>query len=92
MTKVELIAQMSKKMQIPNNEAGTLVNTLFALMTDGMIADGGAEFRNFGVFKVKQRHARMGRNPKTGEPANIPARKTLTFKVSKQLKERLNEG
>ena len=45
------------------------------------------EIRGFGTFKVKDRKSRVARNPRTGDPVNVPARKVPVFKVSKELKE-----
>ena len=57
----------------------------------GALAKGyKVELRNFGVFKVKERRARFGRNPRTGEPISIPASKQPKFKPGKTLKDSLN--
>jgi integration host factor subunit beta len=49
------------------------------------------EIRGFGTFKVKERKARMARNPRTGDAVPVPARKVPVFKVSKMLKDRVAE-
>ncbi len=49
------------------------------------------ELRGFGSFRVRERGARRGRNPKTGEPVNIPAKRVPYFKAGKELKELINE-
>jgi integration host factor subunit beta len=50
------------------------------------------EIRGFGTFKVKDRRSRVARNPRTGDPVNVPARKVPVFKVSKELKEMVSQA
>jgi len=58
-----------------------------------MLADHGRiELRNFGVFECKERKARIGRNPKTGDPVDIPARFVVTFKPGKEMEERIRDA
>jgi nucleoid DNA-binding protein len=49
------------------------------------------EIRGFGTFKVKQRKARTARNPRTGDPVQLPPRKVAVFKVSKELRDRISQ-
>ena len=64
-----------------------VVNTIFDAMTEALRRGERIEIRGFGSFQVKVREARDGRNPKTGEMVNIPAKRTPFFKVGKELKE-----
>jgi len=80
MTK-ELTPHISKK------DTEVVVNTIFDAMTDALKQGRRIEIRGFGSFQVKVREAREGRNPKTGEEVQIPAKRTPFFKVGKELKE-----
>jgi integration host factor subunit beta len=64
-----------------------VVNTIFDAMTEALKQGERIEIRGFGSFQVKVREAREGRNPKTGEEVQIPAKRTPFFKVGKELKE-----
>ena len=67
-----------------------MVNTIFDSMTEALRRSDRIEIRGFGSFQVKVREAREGRNPKTGEEVQIPAKQTPFFKVGKELKERID--
>jgi integration host factor subunit beta len=69
-----------------------VVNTIFDAMTDALRRGERIEIRGFGSFQVKVREARDGRNPKTGEMVNIPAKRTPFFKVGKELKEMVDRA
>lgn len=56
---------------------------------DVLNAEGGLELRNFGVFTVKKRKARRARNPRTGETIMVPAKRVVTFKAGKGMKEEI---
>ena len=64
-----------------------VVNTIFDSMIEALRSGDRIEIRGFGSFQVKIREARDGRNPKTGEPVHITAKRTPFFKVGKELKE-----
>lgn len=65
------------------------VNTIFKAMTDALVTGDRIEIRGLGSFRVKERMPRIGRNPKTGEQVEIPARKVPHFTVGKHLKARV---
>ena len=64
-----------------------MVNTIFDSMVEALKRGDRIEIRGFGSFQVKLREAREGRNPKTGAPVHISAKRTPFFKVGKELKE-----
>jgi integration host factor subunit beta len=68
-----------------------VVNTIFESMADALRHGQRIEIRGFGSFQVKIREAREGRNPKTGEPVHISAKRTPFFKVGKELKEMVDK-
>ena len=59
----------------------------------GRLAEGGrVELRGFGAFSTREREARKGRNPRTGETVEVPAKRVPYFKSGKEMRQRLNEG
>ena len=92
MTKSELINQVADRVpHLTRKDAEIIVNTIFDSMTDFLSRGEGIEIRGFGSFKVKHRRERQGRNPKTGEQVQIPAKRMPHFKVGKELYERINK-
>ena len=68
-------------------QAKEVVETLFSSITKSLKKKDPVAISGFGTFKLKQTKARMGRNPKTGEAIQIPAKKKITFRASKDLKQ-----
>lgn len=93
MTKSGLIEQVAERTpHISKKDTEVVVNTIFDAMTDALRRGERIEIRGFGSFQVKVREARDGRNPKTGEMVNIPAKRTPFFKVGKELKEMVDRA
>jgi len=91
MTKSELVTQVAQRLpSITLKDAEIIVDTLLESMTDALAQGDGIEIRGFGSLKVKDRPEREGRNPRTGESVRIPAKKSLHFRIGKQLHERIN--
>lgn len=67
--------------------AKRLTNAFIDALQDAIVNDGGVQITGFGTFQVKQRAARMGRNVRTQEPVEIPARSIVTFKCGQGLKK-----
>lgn len=87
MTKSEFIAELANSVEfLSYKDAATIVNTFFGSITEALVAGDKVELRGFGSFKVKERKARMGRNPKTGEPVKVNSKKVPFFKPGKELK------
>ncbi len=92
MTKSDLIAQIAKgNDNLTQKDAEIIVDLIFDSMIDTLVQGEKIEIRGFGSFKVKQRDARTGRNPQTGESIDIPAKKVPSFKTGKQLQEMMNK-
>ncbi|MCK9229466.1 MAG: integration host factor subunit beta [Syntrophales bacterium] len=88
MTKQQLVESLRDR--LPDYKPGDLaiaVDILFDSIRDALIEGDRIEIRGFGVFSVKTRKPRVGRNPRTGESVFIPERRTLLFKPGKKLKE-----
>jgi len=93
MTKSQLIDLIAGKApQVPRREVEAIVNAVFDAMVAALADGERIEIRGFGSFVVKLRRAREGRNPKTGVKVQIPERRTLSFTVGKELRDRLNPG
>ena len=93
MTKSGLIeAVAARTPHISKKDTEVVVNTIFDAMIESLRAGDRIEIRGFGSFQVKIREARDGRDPKTGEPVHISAKRTPFFKVGKELKEMVDSS
>ncbi|MBI3752526.1 MAG: integration host factor subunit beta [Deltaproteobacteria bacterium] len=92
MIKSGLIEKVSEKVKnFTKRDVEVIVDAIFDSMTARLASGDKIEIRGFGSFKVKEYKARKGRNPKTGEAIDVPAKKAPFFKVGKELKERINK-
>ena len=90
MNKLELIAKLKNACRISKKDAAVIVELFFDSMSDALAKGDRVEIRGLCSFFVKKYKAYAGRNPKTGEPARVKAKKLPFFKCSKELKERVN--
>ena len=91
MTKSELILKItSKNSYLYRKDVYKIIDTLFNCVTKALKDGDRVELRGFGTFTTKLRNARIGRNPKTGDPVAIPQKKMPFFKMGKSMKERIN--
>lgn len=91
MTKSELIEKVSEQFpEYKKKDVERAVNVIFDSMKHALINDHRIEIRGLGTFRVKERDARNGRNPKSGEGVDIPDRKIPFFKAGRALKLKLN--
>ena len=92
MTKSELIARLAEQNpSLYHRDLEQLVNTVFETITRALEDGDRVELRGFGAFSVRERKARIGRNPRTGEPVNVEAKRMPFFKRGKGMRERLNK-
>ena len=92
MTKSELIARLAEQNpSLYHRDLEHLVNTVFETITNALEDGDRVELRGFGAFSVRERKARMGRNPRTGEAVNVEAKRMPFFKMGKGMRERLNK-
>ena len=87
MNKTELIAAVAERSGITKKDAERVVSATFETITAQLKAGEKVQISGFGIFEVKEREARVGRNPRTKEAIQIPASKAPTFKASKTLKD-----
>ncbi len=93
MIKSELIQEIAMRHpHLFHRDVERIVNTIFDEITNAMAEGNRVELRGFGAFSTKQRDARMGRNPRTGAPVKVEAKRVPFFKTGKELRERLNGG
>lgn len=90
MTKQELIAAVAENAGIKKVEAEKAITATFKTITHALEKQEKVQLVGFGTFEVKDRAARKGRNPKTGEEITIPASKNPSFKAGKALKDAVN--
>lgn len=91
MIKSELIDKLAEKENISRSVAKRIVNTLFDTITQALIEGNRVELREFGIISVRNRKARIGRNPKTGASVQVMEKKVPFFKAGKAVKEALNK-
>jgi integration host factor subunit beta len=90
MTKAELIEKVLVSAGLNKKEAEVAVETIFDSIIQSLREGEKIELRGFGSFRLRSRGARVGRNPKTGEKVNVPAKRIPYFKPGKELKELIN--
>lgn len=91
MTKADLIEEVSRVTELNRKEAEAIVEEIFGSVVNALRAGDKVEIRGFGSFRTRERQARIGRNPKTGAPVEVPSRRIPHFKPSKELKELVNQ-
>src|SRR6058998_593132 len=90
MTKADLVEEVSRVTELTRKDSEVIVDTLFESVIKALKNGDKLEVRGFGSFRVRQRNARVGRNPKTGEKVEVPAKRVPYFKPSKELKDLIN--
>lgn len=90
MTKAELVEDVARAAELTKKDAERLVEIVFESIIETLNHGEKIELRGFGSFRVRERGARRGRNPKTGDPVSIPAKRVPYFKPGKELKELIN--
>jgi integration host factor subunit beta len=91
MTKAELVEDVARAAELTKKDAERLVEIVFESIIETLNQGEKIELRGFGSFRVRERGARRGRNPKTGDPVDIPAKRVPYFKPGKEMKELINE-
>lgn len=90
MNKSELVKQIAERADLTQAKAAEALQVFETAVIDELASGGEIALIGFGTFKVTNRAARTGRNPKTGEPIQITAAKVPTFKAGKTLKDAIN--
>lgn len=92
MTKSELIEAIAARGELTKARAEMVVNCVFDAMTEALQRGEGIEIRGYGSFTVRPYKPYAGRNPRTGQPVPVPAKRLPFFKVGKELKELVNDS
>lgn len=87
MTKNELARELAEELDLPRRQMVEIIDTMLEKFTDVLKSGDKVQLTPFGQFKVRDRAARIARNPKTGEPIKVPAKKVLKFIAGRTLKE-----
>jgi integration host factor subunit beta len=91
MTKADLIEEVSRVAELTRRDSEIIVENIFDSVVRSLRAGDKIEIRGFGSFRTRQRKARVGRNPKTGDRVEVPPKKIPYFKPSKELKDLVNQ-
>jgi integration host factor subunit beta len=91
MIKSELVLKISEQNpHLYQRDVENIVNAILNTIADALARGDRVELRGFGAFSVKKRDARTGRNPRTGDPVDVPSKRVPYFKPGKEMRERLN--
>ena len=91
MTKKDIVRTIAEQIELPQLRTKELVQKTFDALIDALVRDKRVELRNFGVFQIKKRDARMARNPRTGERVPVLAKSVVTFKPGKEMEAKVRE-
>ena len=91
MNKTELIADAAERSGMTKKDTEKVLNAVLDTITAALVAGDKVQVSGFGIFEVKEREARMGRNPHTGEAMEIAASRVPAFKASKTMKDALGK-
>jgi len=93
MTKSELITYITEQNpHLYQRDVERIITTIFDEISSALSRGDRVELRGFGAFSIKQRNARIGRNPRTGATVQVPAKRVPYFKTGKQLRNMLNDN
>ena len=90
-TKKDIVRTIAEQIELPQLRTKELVQKTFDALIDALVKEGRIELRNFGVFQIKKREARMARNPRTGERVPVQAKSVVTFKPGKEMEARVRQ-
>ena len=94
MTKADLVEKVADVIgpRVTKTECGLMVEAFLDAVKDALAQGDRIELRGFGVFRVRHRKARKGRNPRTGEPVEVPSRNVPVFEPSRHLRSRVDRA
>ncbi|HKL04901.1 MAG TPA: integration host factor subunit alpha [Roseovarius sp.] len=91
-TRMDLSEAVFREVGLSRNDSAQLVESVLAHMSDALVRGEQVKISSFGTFSVREKSARVGRNPKTGEEVPINPRRVLTFRPSHLMKDRVAAG
>ena len=89
MTKKDIVLKVSDEANLKQIDVKKVVQKTLDCITEALVRGEKIELRNFGVFKIKQRKSRTGRNPRTGQAVPVPPRKVVIFKPGLEMKKKV---
>jgi integration host factor subunit alpha len=92
LTRMDLSEAVFREVGLSRNESAQLVERVLQLVSDALVSGETVKISSFGTFSVRDKAARVGRNPKTGEEVPIHPRRVLTFRPSHLMKDRVARG
>lgn len=92
MTKADIVEKIHTTTGLSKKDSAEMMESVFAIMKESLGTGESIKVSGFGNFEVKQKEARRGRNPQTGEAITIEARRVLTFKPSTILRQSINDN
>ena len=92
LTRMDLSEAVFREVGLSRNESAQLVERVLEHMSDALVSGEQVKISSFGTFSVREKSARVGRNPKTGEEVPINPRRVLTFRPSHLMKDRVSAG
>ena len=92
LTRADLCEAVHEEVGLTRQDCSALVERTLDLIAEALEAGKTVKLSGFGVFQVRDKRARMGRNPKTGEPAEIEPRRVIGFRASQVMKARVDKG
>ena len=92
LTRADLTDAVVSELGLGRQECAGLVDRTLALICEALAQGEAVKLSGFGVFQVRDKRARVGRNPKTGEPADITPRRVISFRASQLMKARIEAG
>ncbi|MDO6731594.1 integration host factor subunit alpha [Marinovum sp. 2_MG-2023] len=92
LTRMDLSEAVFREVGLSRNESAELVERVLTVMSDSLVAGEQVKISSFGTFSVREKAARVGRNPKTGQEVPIEPRRVLTFRPSHLMKDRVAAG
>jgi integration host factor subunit alpha len=92
LTRMDLTEAVFREVGLSRNESSALVDSVLQHISDALVRGEQVKISSFGTFSLRDKNARVGRNPKTGEEVPISPRRVLTFRPSQLMKERVVNG
>lgn len=89
LTKADLAKHLMDRLDLGKKEADLLVNIFLESITGALRKGDGVELRGFGSFRLRDRRARVGRNPRSGQSIKVPPKRVVYFKLGKELRSKL---
>lgn len=89
LTKADLSRYLMERLELGKKDADLLVNTFLESIIEALKTGEGVELRGFGSFRLRDRRARQGRNPRSGESIQVPPKRVVYFKLGKELRSKL---